>query len=389
MGLLLSTLAIAAAHPDLPGLKSVDAQAYVVHTDLPADQVAGVIRRLDAMTREYTLRTASLSARADDRRLPLYLYSREADYLKAGGQPGSSGFFDGERLLAVVGDRADTNAWHVIQHEAFHQFIMAKLGDDMPIWLNEGLAEYFGEGVYTGDNFVTGNLPGYRINRLRDAIRARKVIPFSRLIGMSHEQWNKDLDPLNYDIAWSLVHFLAHGDNGAYQADLLRYIQATAKNNDPVGTFRETIDTPEAVQAAWAEYWLNLTPAEVNRPWASLTAQTLTSFLARATIARQHIASLDELAELARTNRLAQPANDRLPIELLNDSLKLAEQVGQWQFDQTSRAHVNVTLSLSDDSQILSRFILRQGRVFSIQTWDQFPNNTTRRSGRRLKSAAH
>ena len=33
----------------------------------------------------------------------------------------------------------------------------------MPTWLNEGLAEYFGEGIFTGDGFVTGVISPERL----------------------------------------------------------------------------------------------------------------------------------------------------------------------------------------------------------------------------------
>jgi hypothetical protein len=53
--------------------------------------------------------------------------------------------FAGDRLMAYVPAGASALGWHVVQHEGFHQFVAQVIRGDMPIWANEGLAEYFGE----------------------------------------------------------------------------------------------------------------------------------------------------------------------------------------------------------------------------------------------------
>ena len=35
------------------------------------------------------------------------------------------------------------NLWQVLAHEGFHQFLGYELGLDVPVWLNEGMAQYF------------------------------------------------------------------------------------------------------------------------------------------------------------------------------------------------------------------------------------------------------
>ena len=41
--------------------------------------------------------------------------------------------------------------WHVAQHEGFHQFAWSRFAEDLPVWVNEGMAEFFGESVIVGD----------------------------------------------------------------------------------------------------------------------------------------------------------------------------------------------------------------------------------------------
>lgn len=355
--------------PDSSRMRTFDCEGYVVHTDLPEGEMPDILRRLNAMTRHYVERTAGLSVQSDSRRLPLYLYSQERDYVKAGGQKGSAGFFDGEQLLAVVGRQADGRAWHVIQHEAFHQFLYAKLGDQLPIWLNEGLAEYFGEGIYTGDDFLTGMIPAYRVKRLRESFQRERAPVLGHLLSLSHEQWNEHLNKSNYDYAWSLIHFLAHAENGARRDDLVGLILKCARGADSSRTFAKSFGDVDLIEAAWREYWNGLSAEQINRPWASAAARTVAGVLGRAFAAHQRVESLDQLAELVRSKRLRMPEGDWVPLSQVSDCLELAPGLGRWQLDSSPRAKANVTLILPDDSAICVQYTLRMGQVQSIREW--------------------
>src|SRR5512137_251127 len=78
------------------GLRQTQTPHYTIYSDLSDDQLQNVIPRIERMAGEYQKRTASLAAQKDDRRLPFYLFSRQEEYLKAGGTAGSAGTFDGE-----------------------------------------------------------------------------------------------------------------------------------------------------------------------------------------------------------------------------------------------------------------------------------------------------
>ena len=90
--------------------------------------------------------------------------------------PGSAGVYmrsDGEpRLMGVAGELENAFTWHLIQHEGFHQFAAAVIGGDRPVWVNEGLAEYFGEAIFTGDGFIAGIIPQWRLKRIRAELSA-------------------------------------------------------------------------------------------------------------------------------------------------------------------------------------------------------------------------
>ncbi|HXE55950.1 MAG TPA: hypothetical protein VN541_23190, partial [Tepidisphaeraceae bacterium] len=138
---------------------------YDIHTDLDTDDVKEAAVRMTRMFEEYRLRTRGFSGDIRNR-FPFYLYRNADDYFDAGGLPGSAGVFNGTSLMAIAGDHVSNGTWHVVQHEGFHQFAAAVIRGNLPTWLNEGLAEYFGESIFTGDGYISGIIPPGRLRRV-------------------------------------------------------------------------------------------------------------------------------------------------------------------------------------------------------------------------------
>jgi hypothetical protein len=356
--------------------RPISTRCYLVHSQLPPEQLPGVLRHLDRMALEYARRTAGLSRRADDRKLPLYLFAREEDFRKAGGPPNTSGIFDGERLLACIGRNADARAWHIIQHEAFHQFLTAKLGYELPIWMHEGLAEYFGEGVYTGDDFVLGVVPPYRLKRVQEELRLNGT-GLADLIGTSHEAWNQNINQRNYDLAWSLVHFLAHAEDGAYQQSLEKFVKASAGNEAGLKMFERTVGPAETVEKQWRQFWLDYPDEQVKRTYGQVAVQTLCSYGARANLAGVKITSVDQFNQIVAAGNFRQPPGDTLATEPLEECLAYAPKLGQWQFDFTGRAGFNVQLRVAEGSALTARAIIRNGAVEAVE-WSNGSSRNSR-----------
>lgn len=354
---------------DESGLRQLPTRSYVIHTDISDDQLEIVIPHLERMADEYSRRLSSLPGQTDDRRLPLYLFSDRQGYQKAGGRPDSAGFYDGERLLALTGEKADARAWHIIQHEAFHQYLTNRLGTEIPMWINEGMAEYFGESLYTGDGFVSGVLPPWRVERIQQKLNNGGYLPLAELLSMSPDQWNKALNGDNYDQAWSLVQFLAHGDNGRHQADLLNYLKESSHGVDSLKSFAKCVGNVREVEAAWAEYYAGRSKIECARGYGLAAVQTYCAFLARATVARQKIMSIDQLCQMALAGTLRQPKGDMLPTYLLSDYKEWSGQLGHYDIDLSPKSKAHVTLRMPDDTKIFGRFTLRGGKVFGVEAW--------------------
>ena len=210
---MLSLMAVTRAPAELPRYET---RYYILFTDVPTEQANEVALRMTKMAEEYHARTRDFAGEIHTK-FPFYLYSHRDDYIANGGMTGTDGFYNGTVLSAVAGERLTDRTWHAVQHEGFHQFADAVIGGNRPTWIDEGLAEYFGEALFTGDGFVSGVVPPWRLKRLKEEINSGKLKSCDDLMSLSHADWNANITIPNYDQAWSMVHFLAHGDNGKYQ----------------------------------------------------------------------------------------------------------------------------------------------------------------------------
>ena len=120
-----------------------------------------------------------------------------------------------------------------MQHEAFHQFAAAHRGTELPAWLNEGLAEYFGEGLFTGDAFVTGAVPAWRLARVKRSLAAGAFQPLPEFLSMTQAEWNEKVTSnetlkAHYDQAWSLAQYLLHAGGGRHREGLVGFVKSLA-----------------------------------------------------------------------------------------------------------------------------------------------------------------
>ncbi len=184
---------------------------------------------------------------------------------------------------------------------------------------------------------------------------------------MSRSEWAREIEIADYDLAWSMIHFLVHGDDGRYVRPLsgfindvgrgTRYEQAWLKH------FGRDID---AFHARWRSYWLDQ-PADPTRTGRlQAVAATLTSFLARATSRRQRFADFADFFQAGRAGRLQARPQDWLPPGLLAEALDQAEARGAWSLEQPPRAMPRLCCRSEDGAELTGWFALRDGRVARV-----------------------
>ncbi len=222
-----------AAHAE-PQLFRVSTSNYDVATDVSMDLTRRVAAEMEGIHAEYMRRFGRFANPAGARSL-VYVFAHEEEYLNLGGYAlkGTGGFFNAGRghLAAYIGDRTLPQLFRILYHEGFHQFMHARVSRDCPLWLNEGMAEYYGAALPTSKGYETGDVAPYRIEELKECLKGDKFANWSRFLLITSEEWHAARETpgqagVNYLQAWSMVHFLIHGRNGKLTPVLDRYIDS-------------------------------------------------------------------------------------------------------------------------------------------------------------------
>jgi len=339
---------------------------YTLHTDLSEAEAREADLRMTRMFEEYQRRTSDFAGQVK-KKFPFFLYRNKADYLAAGAPNGSAGVYiewhGNSWLIAVAGPKTSAYTWHVVQHEGFHQFIRASLQNDIPIWANEGLAEYFGEGIWTGDGFVTGLIAPDRLEDVKKAIQNRTFRPFAQMMTMTDEEWGNKLEYSNYNQAWAMVHFLAHAENGKYQQAFLAFMNKVSRGAPPINAWTDVFggDTG-AFERRFADYWMALGDNPSRSAYLKALVQTETSFLARATIQRQ---TFPDPSAFFRTYKPADLELNRdlwLPPALFTESSTAALKVGDWTLEG-GNGPPRLVCKDEDGSKYIGTFAIANGKV--------------------------
>src|SRR5712664_1846775 len=135
-------------------------------------------------------------------------------------------------------DSEGDNPFHILYHEYTHALLRLNFSN-LPIWLNEGLAEFFGNSTLGDKEIKTGTIdPGhlYLLNQ-------SKLIPIETLLEVDHNSpyYNeKDRASVFYAESWALVHFLMMNPEARQKQLMKNFFAAYGKSGDPVEAARES-----------------------------------------------------------------------------------------------------------------------------------------------------
>jgi hypothetical protein len=342
---------------------------YVIYTDLTPEQARIASIRMTKMAEEYARRMSDFGPKVR-KKLPFYLFKDKEDYYATGAPRGSAGRFNGTALLAVAEDFGP-KTWHLVQHEGFHQFADAIINANLPAWVNEGLAEYFGEAVFTGDGFVTGAIPQWRLDRIRKRFLRGEFKSLDDMMRLPISEWNTELSLANYDQAWSMVQFLAHGDGGRYQKSFSAFLGQLGRGQNQFTAWKNTFGETLGFEEKWRRYWRNLPDDPTLDTYRQATVATLTSFLGRALARQQTFADFDAFAKAAIADQLKCDPEDWLPRSLLGEALDDAAQSvvagASYSIEIIPKERLpSVICTLPDGSKLIGRFTLRRGRIEQV-----------------------
>ncbi|HBH51478.1 MAG TPA: hypothetical protein DDY91_06245, partial [Planctomycetaceae bacterium] len=169
----------------------------------------------------------------------VYLFSNEVEYkqyldTKFPGFPKRRAYF-----IETAGKDLSVYTWwgdqigEDLRHEYTHGLLHASL-TNVPLWLDEGLAEYFEVG---------GSIPG-QINNEHAQLLASDVQRGAwrpDLARLEYLEEVKDMARADYREAWAWVHFMMHSSPDTRQV-LLEYLQELRTNPNP-GPLRDRLVT--------------------------------------------------------------------------------------------------------------------------------------------------
>ncbi len=163
-------------------------------------------------------------------------------------------------------DRESYEPFETVYHEYVH-YLMRRSISRLPLWLTEGLAEYFGNTRLEGKNVLVGTPSSTNLGVLREG----HMLPLRTLFAVDasspyyHEE-NKA--SIFYAESWVLTHYLMVKDWRGNTHHLNEFVTLLGQNVAPADAAKRTIGDPHALEAALEEYirMLSFTVARVPAP---------------------------------------------------------------------------------------------------------------------------
>jgi uncharacterized protein DUF1570 len=254
-------------------MRVINTPHYAIHTDLNQHLAEDLAIRMETMYRQYSVRLADFNPKQPEQ-FQVYLFQKREDYsaLTSDKFPNTGGVFIQKRnlLAAFLEEQGRDGLRRTLQHEAFHQFAASAIGPNMPVWLNEGIAQVFEEGVWIGSQFRIGQVPPRRLRQLQQDLARQRFMSFREFLALSDTQWRAEFSDANksasqYSQAWAITHFLifAPDANGSpkYRSRLVQMLKLLDKGRTADQAFVECFsDNYDGFEQRFLEYATALKP---------------------------------------------------------------------------------------------------------------------------------
>ena len=180
----------------------------------------------------------------------------------------AAGFYASPGFLAFHGELpTGDDLLSVMLHETVHAFsdtVLRRPGVLPPLWVEEGLAEYFANSQIKGGQLVPGKtlrgkfLPphydtvfrstraGATVDQLKRAVKASEAPAASEVMRATFPVFYGDDRALYYGLSWLLVHFLRHGEEGWADTGFPELMLYLAEGYGPTAALRTAYGLDDA-----------------------------------------------------------------------------------------------------------------------------------------------
>jgi tetratricopeptide (TPR) repeat protein len=226
--LLQATPARAVVVPDgLPAESDpwirLEAPHFLIFSDATPERTAELARQIETFRAALLKLGSGLEARSPVPTV-VFIFKDQENYRPYRLRSDIAGFFvkhrDGNSIAVNAGVADDP--WQVVFHEYLHFFLNNNF-TDIPLWLDEGMAETFSTFTLKG---TTAHL-GAPLGHHRDWLAHNPMMPLDQLFAIdtsSRDYQEGSRLGTFYAESWALVHYLAFG-NGGDGASFLRGIK--------------------------------------------------------------------------------------------------------------------------------------------------------------------
>ncbi len=241
---------------------TAESEHYICYSTATTEQTEQILDVAEALYTAYTTEFAGLPDLSTDHpKLKLKLYKNREEFKSYNPLSGWAEAFYQKPYCHQYYSEGEPNPYHWMAHEATHQLNEEVAHLDLPRWLNEGIAEYFGTSTWRDGQLHLGEVDPntYPVwcrgdmvfsGDIAADIRAERFIPLETLI---KDHGGPDIDEhvnLYYIQWWSLAHFLYHYEGGRYRSG----IKPLLLDHGTLDAFRRHIGAPEEIQPLWYEY---------------------------------------------------------------------------------------------------------------------------------------
>jgi hypothetical protein len=340
------------AHAQLKTYRTPD---WTVHSDLDEPTARQACVRLSVQATDFSQRFDLKSRGPGD----AFLFAKTADYENAGGRSNTGGVFLPDRQVLIVNSpelierrtKDKNHYWMSVRHEATHLLLGTALAPQIPSpCINEGLAEYYADALWTGDGLVPGVLTPDRCRAAEAMLAGRPSVKLSKrelrvgkmadwpgLLAMGNDYYQcNDMDQWTRNQqSWSLVHFLMQAHDGKYRRVVQAAIEGMSRGRPAGAVLADTFGgNLQRLGDEYAAWWKTADAGSSRDLRDEATVATLMSFLARGCQRGMTFHSAADFFRAARDGKLSPPpeAGDPLwlPKGLLNSAISEADQLKQW-----------------------------------------------------------
>ncbi|HEY5838275.1 MAG TPA: tetratricopeptide repeat protein [Pyrinomonadaceae bacterium] len=175
--------------------------------------------------------------------------------------PNFRGYFqpgDDVNYITLTSEKSadDAHPFRTIFHEYVHLLVKNTMGEGVPLWFNEGLAEYYSTfDVQDGDRKVLlGDLVSNHVLYLRD----NKLLPLRTLLAVDHKSpYYNEGNKMNifYSESWMLMHYLLQGEGQKRRPALGRFIDLLESKVPIADAFQQAFESNiEAFEKSFKSY---------------------------------------------------------------------------------------------------------------------------------------